>query len=156
VANVVVREVAPAQTRELRQAVLRPHQTLEELAGDEPTDAFAVGGFEGATLIAVGLVAPDRKPGGWRIRGMATAPSARGRGAGTAVLDALIGHAAEHGARRVWCNARTPARSLYERAGLRVVSEEFTLPDIGPHLVMEMHTGGRTRSPLAGAGAQRP
>jgi len=37
----------------------------------------------------------------------------------------------------VWCNARTPALSLYQRAGLAVVSEEFELPRIGPHFVME-------------------
>ena len=30
------------------------------------------------------------------------------------------------------------ARSLYERAGLRVASEEFYLPQIGPHFVMEL------------------
>jgi GNAT superfamily N-acetyltransferase len=126
------------QTRRLRQAVLRPHQTLEELARSEPADAFAVGVFDGDELIAVGLVAPDGQPGGWRIRGMATAPLARGKGAGTAVLQALVRHASAHGARRVWCNARTPARSLYERAGLRASSDEFELPHIGPHLVMEM------------------
>jgi ribosomal protein S18 acetylase RimI-like enzyme len=68
---------------------------------------------------------------------MATVPAARGRGAGTAVLDALIAHASARGASRIWCNARLPARSLYERAGLGVVSERFELPEIGPHYVME-------------------
>jgi GNAT superfamily N-acetyltransferase len=68
---------------------------------------------------------------------MATASHARGRGAATAVLAALLDHAASLGAVRVWCNARTPARSLYERAGLRVVSDEFDLPEIGPHFRME-------------------
>jgi ribosomal protein S18 acetylase RimI-like enzyme len=85
----------------------------------------------------VGFVAPDGEPGGWRIRGMATAEQARGRGLGTAVLEALIEHAGAAGATRVWCNARTPARSLYERAGFRVASAEFEIPGIGPHFVME-------------------
>jgi GNAT superfamily N-acetyltransferase len=70
------------------------------------------------------------------VRGMATAPRARGRGAGTAVLNRLLEHALAGGAVRVWCNARTPARSLYERAGFEVASAEFELPDIGPHLLM--------------------
>jgi GNAT superfamily N-acetyltransferase len=108
------------------------------MAADEAADAFAVGAFDGDNLIAVGLVAPDGGPGSWRVRGMATAPHARARGTGTAVLDALLRHATEHGAHRIWCNARTPARSLYERAGLHVTSEEFEIPDIGPHYVMEM------------------
>lgn len=132
-----VQEVSIEQTRALRQAVLRPHETVEELASDEPAGAFAVGAFAHGELVAVGLVAPDGDPGAWRVRGMATAPHARSAGAGTQVLDALVGHAIEHGASRVWCNARTPARSFYERAGFRVISEEFELPRIGPHVVME-------------------
>jgi GNAT superfamily N-acetyltransferase len=138
VPDFLLRAVSLEQTRALRQAVLRPHETVEEVAGQESEGAFAVGAFDGARLIAVGLIAPDGKPGGWRIRGMATTPLARDRGAGTAVLDALLRHAAAHGALRVWCNARTPARSLYERAGLRVASEEFELQCIGPHFVMEL------------------
>jgi GNAT superfamily N-acetyltransferase len=89
------------------------------------------------------MIAPDGEPGGWRIRGMATAPGARGKGAGAAVLDALLAYALAQGAQRIWCNARTPARSLYERAGLRVVSDEFELPDIGPHLLMEIRLADR-------------
>jgi ribosomal protein S18 acetylase RimI-like enzyme len=107
------------------------------VAQHESEDAFAVGAFEDGELIAVGFVMPDGEPGAWRIRGMATVPAARGRGAGTAVLDALIAHARAQGASRIWCNARLPARSLYERAGMRVVSERFELPEIGPHHVME-------------------
>jgi ribosomal protein S18 acetylase RimI-like enzyme len=69
---------------------------------------------------------------------MATAPRARGRGAGTAVLAALLDYAAALGAQRVWCNVRIGARSLYQRAGFRVTSEVFELPEIGPHVVMEL------------------
>jgi GNAT superfamily N-acetyltransferase len=137
VAGFRVAAVALEATRPLRQAVLRPHQTLAELAAGEADDAIALGAFDADELIAVGLVAPDGPPGSWRVRGMATAAHARGRGAGTAVLAELLGHAREQGALRVWCNARTPARALYERAGLRVVSDEFELPQIGPHVRME-------------------
>ena len=139
--DVVVRPVSLEQTRALRQAILRPHQTLAELAAHEPAGTFAVGAFDGDELVSVGYVVAEGEPGAWRIRGMATVPAARGRGAGTAVLDALLAHARAHGARRIWCNARTPARSLYERAGLRVASDEFELPEIGPHLLMELTTG---------------
>lgn len=136
-----VREVSLAETRPLRRAVLRPHQTVDAMAADEPAGAFAVGAFDGETLIAVGLVGAEGEPGAWRVRGMATAPDARRRGAGTAVLGALVAHAIAQGASRVWCNARTPARSFYEHAGLRAVSEEFEIPEIGPHFVMERKLG---------------
>jgi ribosomal protein S18 acetylase RimI-like enzyme len=74
---------------------------------------------------------------------MATRADARGRGFGTAVLQALVQHAIVHGAERVWCNARTPARALYERVGFVVASEEFEPPRIGPHYRMELSLGRR-------------
>ena len=134
---VCARAVSLVETRPLRQAVLRPHQTVDAMAADEPAGASAAGAFDGETLISVGLVGPDGEPGAWRVRGMATAPDARGKGAGSAVLDALVAHATANGATRVWCNVRTPALSLYKRAGFRVVSEEFEIPEIGPHSAME-------------------
>lgn len=133
----IVRELAVAQTRALRQSILRPHESVQEMAADEAEGAYAVGAFESGVLVAVGLIAPSRERGGWRVRGMATAPDARNRGAGTAVLDALLRHAAALGASRVWCNARTPAQRFYERAGFHVCSEVFDVPPIGPHIVMD-------------------
>jgi ribosomal protein S18 acetylase RimI-like enzyme len=69
---------------------------------------------------------------------MATAPENRGRGAGAAVLEALVAHADRQGAGRVWCSVRSRARPLYERAGFRAVSEEFDVADIGRHVVLEL------------------
>lgn len=133
-----LRAVPLAETRTLRQRVLRPHQTVDDLAGHEPAGAVAFGAFQGSELVAVGLVGPDGDPGDWRVRGMATAPQARGRGAGSAVLHALVQHAIARGARRVWCNARTPALTLYQRAGFVVASDEFESPGIGPHYRVEL------------------
>jgi len=69
---------------------------------------------------------------------MATAPQVRGRGAGSAILHALVQHAIAHGAKRVWCHARTPALTLYQRAGFVVASDEFEEPNIGPRYRMEL------------------
>jgi ribosomal protein S18 acetylase RimI-like enzyme len=143
VADLELREIPIAETRPLRQAVLRPHQTLEQLATHEPDDALALGAFDGDALMAVGFVGRDSEPNdsepnAWRVRGMATHEEARGRGAGSAILAALVQHAVDHGATRVWCNARLRARTLYERAGFRVISEQFEVPEIGPHYVMEL------------------
>ncbi len=137
-AKVDVRQVPLGETRALRQQVLRPHQPLEDLASHEPAGAVAFGAFDGSELVATGLVGPDGEPGDWRVRGMATAPHARGRGAGSAILQALVRHAIAHGAARVWCNARTQALGLYKRAGFVAVSDEFEPPDIGPHYRMEL------------------
>lgn len=132
-----VRELAPAQTRALRQAVLRPHETVAQMAAEEPPGAVAFGAFSHGELVAVGLIAPDGPAHSWRVRGMASAEHARRRGAGAAVLDALLGYARARGATRVWCNARLGAVGFYERAGFRVVSEVFEIARVGPHVVME-------------------
>jgi aryl-alcohol dehydrogenase-like predicted oxidoreductase len=142
VPEITVRPVTAAQTRPLRHEVLRPHESIEAVMAHEAPGVFAIGAFEGEELLAVGLIAPDGEPGGWRVRGMATVPGARGRGTGSAVLGALVRHALASGARRIWCNARTPARSLYQRAGFGLISEEFDIPGIGPHVVMELRTKG--------------
>lgn len=86
--------------------------------------------------MGVGLIGPEGDPGWWRVRGMATTPAARGRGTGTAVLGALLDHARARGATGVWASVRVPARSLYERAGFVVASDEFEPPHIGPHVIM--------------------
>lgn len=134
-----VRPVPIELTRELRRSVLRPFATLDEVAAAEHPDAYVVGAFdEEGRLVGAGMIIPGAEPEGWRVRGMATAPEARRRGAGSAVLEALVERARAAGAARVWCNARTPAVSLYRRAGFVTVSEEFELPRIGPHYRMEL------------------
>ena len=118
--------------------MLRPHQPIEEMTESEPPDAFAVGAFFDEELVGVGLVGPEGGPGRWRVRGMATWPEARGRGAGSAILDALIAHARAQGANELWASVRTPVRTLYERGGFRVDSDVYELPHIAPHVVMRL------------------
>jgi GNAT superfamily N-acetyltransferase len=139
--------VTAEAVRPLRQQVLRPHQTVAEQVypGDDAPGAAHFAALEGGdgAVLGVASITPEPypgpgggAPGDFRIRGMATAPEVRGAGLGTDLLAACLAHARDRGARRVWCNARTPARRLYERAGFAAVGEEFTLPRIGPHFLM--------------------
>jgi GNAT superfamily N-acetyltransferase len=138
VTEIELREIPLADTRALRQEVLRPNLPIEELAEHEPAGAVAFGAFARDELVAVGLVGPDGGPGDWRVRGMATRPQARGQGAGTQILNALVEYATAHGAKRIWCNARVRALTLYHRAGFVIASDLFEPPDIGPHYRMEL------------------
>ena len=140
--------VDPARTVPLRRRVLRPHETLAEVAAamDGP-DTLALAVLDDVDEpVACVLAAPEPAPvplgdglpadAVWRLRGMATDPGHRGRGLGRLVLDALLTELAGRGAAVVWCNARTPARTLYERAGFVAVGEVWDDPDIGPHVRM--------------------
>jgi predicted GNAT family N-acyltransferase len=67
---------------------------------------------------------------------MATDDDVRGAGHGAALLAACIEHVTASGGAELWCNARMPAVGFYRRAGLDVVSKEFDVSGIGPHVVM--------------------
>jgi GNAT superfamily N-acetyltransferase len=154
----------PAETTwALRQEVLRPRRAVADCVypgedGPRVAHAAAVviaagspggtapegtGWSEGAgPVVAVGVVLPEAppwdtgRPDGWRLRGMATRPDLRGQGVGGRVLDLLIDHVVGQGGGLLWCNARTPALHLYERAAFLRRGEVFELAEIGPHQVM--------------------
>jgi GNAT superfamily N-acetyltransferase len=142
--QLVVRAVTAAETRALRQEVLRPRRPAadsiyphDEDASTLHLGAYLDGGVVGiASLYREDRPGGDRKLAGWRLRGMASAPDARGRGVGRALLQACVDHVAASGGGELWCNARTPASGFYARAGFEVVSQPFDIPGIGPHVVM--------------------
>jgi GNAT superfamily N-acetyltransferase len=143
-----VRVVTAADTAALRQAVLRPHQTVDEvLAASDDAPGIAV--YEGGRAVACAStraepMPDDPRPGDWRLRGMASDPAVRGQGYGAAALAAAVDYARDRGAQRVWCNARKPARGFYERYGFTTVGDEFGIDGIGPHYLMVRSTSGST------------
>lgn len=147
--DLAVVSVPAALTRPLRLRVLRPGQRAEELVfpGDEDVDArhFAVRRGDDPPLAVASLV-PERPPWpiapgppnqpGWRLRGMATAPEARGQRLGARLLAAVVDHVAGAGGGALWCNARMTAYGFYTRCGFSPYGEVFDIEGIGPHIVM--------------------
>ena len=121
--------IPAAASYPLRQAVLRPHQRIDEVGDkvdDEPgTATFGATDRASGALLGVGTVLPERAPfdpaqagvpsgagdpaATWRLRWMATRHDVQGQGIGSMVLNAALDHVA---ARR-W---RPP---LVQRAGRR-------------------------------------
>jgi GNAT superfamily N-acetyltransferase len=144
-ADVTVARVDPPVTYALRSRVLRdgaPPERARLPVDDLPaTAAFAATAPDG-TVVGTAIVYPEAcpwlpdRPGAWRLRGMATDPGWRSRGVGSRVLAAVVDHVAAQGGTLVWCNARTPARRFYERAGFRTHGEPWEDPELGPHIAM--------------------
>jgi GNAT superfamily N-acetyltransferase len=143
--EVSVERVPPAVTYPLRQRVLRPGRppTAARLAVDEdPRTATFAARIGSAEVIGTAVVYPEPCPwqpdraSAWRLRGMATDPAHRSAGVGTRVLQAALDHVRVHGGALVWCNARTPARRFYERAGFATHGDPWDDPEIGPHIAM--------------------
>jgi hypothetical protein len=141
-----VQRVPIQRTYALRKAVLRPY-----LAADEPylcpddhlPETIALGAITAEdSVIGVARMTPEAPPfdspheHSWRLRGMAASPEVRNMGVGSALLEGLIAHVAGCGGGVLWCNARVPARGLYERGGMQQWGEVWEEPNIGPHIVM--------------------
>ena len=67
---------------------------------------------------------------------MATDERVRGLGAGRALITDGLTRVAAAGGDLVWCHARVAAVGFYERVGFRVVTGEYDVPTVGPHLGM--------------------
>jgi GNAT superfamily N-acetyltransferase len=141
-----IRRVEAAETFPLRHRVLRPHERHDALApgGAGASETFHFAAMEDGTAIGSAAVtrepppwAPDH-PSAWRLRGMATADNRRREGIGAAVLEAVVEHVRRNGGGLLWCNARAPAVSFYERAGFKTRGEGWVDPIIGPHVAMEL------------------
>lgn len=139
-----VRRIRAEETWPLRQKILRPHQPVAEMnfPGDEAPTSAHFGGFADDLLrgvaslyIATSQHAP-RERHHWQLRGMATDGEGRGCGLGGLLLRACMDHASANGGGVLWCNARREVIGFYERFGLKVVSDEFVPPGLGPHRVM--------------------
>jgi GNAT superfamily N-acetyltransferase len=138
-----IRRISAAETRDLRQAILRPHQRPEELVfpGDEDPDSLHVGAFSGGELIGVASIMRSVMSGralceAWQLRGMAIRPEHRRRGYGAALVRACVDYVAGKGGQILWCRGRTPAVPFYRALGFETEGEEFEIPVSGPHYVM--------------------
>jgi GNAT superfamily N-acetyltransferase len=142
---VAVKIVDAAETRPLRRRVLRPHQTIDELAAEDRVVSELIGfaAYDGGDIVGVGTVHREAAPwepegaSSWRLRAMATDESHRQRGIGSAVLQAVVRHVGERGGGLLWCTARTSALAFYEGADFEVRGESWEEPVIGPHVAMQ-------------------
>ncbi|EFO81742.1 GCN5-related N-acetyltransferase [Oscillochloris trichoides DG-6] len=135
-----IRPISAAQTRPLRQRVLRPFLRLAELVypGDDHPLALHAGAFLDERLVGVASIAPEACPAapeqpGWRLRGMAIVREAQRQGYGAALIGACIAHARQHGGALLWCNGRSSAMSFYTAQGFVVYGHEFDIAGTGPH-----------------------
>ena len=143
-----VRIITARETLPLRQTVLRPGRPLAAARwpGDDAPATRHFGAFRDERLLGIASLFLATMPGqtevpAWQLRGMATAPEARGMGLGRALVSACVAYAREKGARLVWCNARTPAVGFYRKLGFEIVGGEFEIPDVGPHYRMALRLG---------------
>lgn len=133
-----VRRITAAETRPLRQKILRPGQAVEAVVwpGDDQESTVHLGAFLGEELVGIAtllLVARNE----WQLRGMAIRQDLQGQGAGKALIGECLRQVPVTSGHTLWCNARESAWRFYEKLGFQVTSELFDIPGVGPHYRME-------------------
>lgn len=137
-----VKEIKHDELLPVRMSVLRPGRPIEEgyFEGDSAEDTFHLGVYDNGNLSCVASFYREGYDGesgtGYRLRSMATIPDARGKGLGRQIMNTAFDLLKERDVNYLWCNARTSAIGFYEKLGMKVISEEFEIPVIGPHKVM--------------------
>ncbi len=146
---IVVEAVPAGVTYPLRGTVLRPGRPVEIPGDDDPDTLHLAARTSTGQVIGVVRFHPNPCPwrpearAAWQLRGMATDPAVRSTGAGRALVTEGITRITALGGDLVWCDARVAASGFYARMGFSVVTEEYEVPPVGPHLgmVVELPTG---------------
>ncbi len=140
---VEIHTVEPAETRPLRQRVLRPHQTLEELAhpGETLPEAGVFAALVANEVVGTALVFRQErleKPAAhsWRLVAIAVDPAHQRTGIGAGLIERCLRHIESHGGDEVWCHARIDAIPFYESGGFLAEGEEWIEEHTGPHVLM--------------------
>lgn len=143
--NIEIKRISADETRPLREKILRPGQPLDKLiySGDYNQEAYHVGAFSDNHLIGIASVYLKAKDDedridSWQLRGMAIDHNLRGQNVGKKLLESCMEYIKSQNNYHLWCNARLVAVGFYEKMGFKISSDEFEIPDIGPHYIMEI------------------
>lgn len=148
-----VHEVPIDRVLELRALVLRPGWGSDRCAmpHDTAEGTFHLAALrerDGEVLAIMTMMVDDvpevggLTPGpGWRIRGMASHPDARGLGCAKALVVEGVERVWRERRDPVWCNARRVAYGFYANLGFGLFGDEFDIEGIGPHTVMARFPG---------------
>lgn len=151
----VIKSIPAKDTRPLRQQILRPECTVEQLVypGDDQPESGHLGAFVDDTLVGILSWMPEaplafetqanitlNTEAHWiRLRGVAVLESHQGIGIGKTLVDSALQHiqTSQKKTSLVWCTARKKALPLYIKTGFILCGDEFEIKGIGPHFYME-------------------
>lgn len=141
--NYDIRLISTHDTLPLRKKVLKPFLSEEECVnpGDDFPTTYHLGLFHNGVLVSISTFIQEAHPDfpaqfPYRLRGMATDETFRGKGVGSILLKHGEEFLRDKGCDFLWFNARIKAFSFYEKLGFSYYGPLFEMKDIGPHKVM--------------------
>lgn len=113
---ITITEIPLEPVWRIRQEVMYPEQTIEQVKLDDDASGIHKGLFEANKLCTV--ISLFERGEALQFRKFATIREMQGRGFGSALLNHVFANTKAKGLRRIWCNARTTAIPFYERFGM--------------------------------------
>ncbi len=138
-----LREIPAKETWPVRHPVLRRGRPLEDvyMEADEKESTFHLGVFYNGDIVGVASFMEDDHSEfsgvQSRLRGMAVLPEYRNKGIARLLLNKGEQILKERGRTLLWFNARIIALNFYKNLGYEVASDEFEIPQVGPHYRMK-------------------
>ncbi len=143
--QLIIKQVPVETIINLRHEILRPGLPIETARFDGDNDAgthhfacFHVDDSHGEPLCCVSYMLRNlNETPSWQLRGMATQEQFKGKGIGKALVTyAETELSVKSDIKNFWCNARAESTGFYEKTGWTFASEEFNIPNVGPHYVI--------------------
>jgi ribosomal protein S18 acetylase RimI-like enzyme len=135
--------ISSAETKDLRHLVLRQGKPKSscDMQGDELESTKHIGAFLDSKCIGVlslFLAKTERLPDSsqYQLRGMAVHPEHQGMNIGKKLILYSVKELQKMNTEVVWCNAREIAVGFYKKINFEVISNQFEIPDVGPHYLM--------------------
>ena len=136
-----IKNISAQETYDIRLAVLRNNIDLPyKFKEDEHDSSFHLGAFHNNKLVGIASFIQSKtevvKGEQYQLRGMATLPEVRGRGAGRLLLEEAKNILKAKNIDVLWCNARKEAVGFYKSLDFVIIGEEFEVQKVGPHFKM--------------------
>lgn len=138
-----VKYISTSQTKQLRHLVLRQGKPKRscDWEGDELESTKHIGAFLDSECVGIlslfySTTTKLANPNQYQLRGMAVDPKHQGQNIGRELVRFSENELKDMDIDYLWCNARRAAVSFYEKLNFKRMSEEFFIPDVGPHFVM--------------------
>lgn len=138
-----VKNISAQDTYEIRLNILRKNIDLPyKFIGDNDSTTFHLGVFNNEMLVGIAsfmkVSCSSDTTAQYQLRGMATTPEVRGKGAGKKIIEEAKQQLKQIKIESLWCNARKEAVDFYKKLGFKIISDEFNVPKVGPHFKMEV------------------
>lgn len=134
--------VEASEILEIRLAVLRKGMRIEDCHFEGDNDSSTCHLVAKDHSKAVGCCSLMKKDWSeyenlsYQLRGMAVLEPHQGRGVGAELLKAAESVVRDKNVELIWFNARIGAVNFYQKFGYEIVSDEFEISGVGPHVKM--------------------